>query len=81
MTFVEPVMDRWLVQVACGALTQGLESVYGLKILPCLDWDHPLRYFSFQPVLHNWCNKGCGMCYPVCGMAHIKDPLLHIVKE
>ena len=22
-------------------------------------------YFSFQPVLHDWCNKGCGMCYPV----------------
>ena len=30
----------------------------------------PLSYFSFQPVLHNWCNKGCGMCYPVCGMMH-----------
>ena len=28
----------------------------------------PLSYFSFQPVLHDWCNKGCGMCYPVCGM-------------
>ena len=28
-----------------------------------------------------WCNKGRGMCYPVCGMAHIKDPLLPIVKE
>ena len=27
----------------------------------------PLSYFSFQPVLHDWCNKGCGMCYPVCG--------------
>ena len=26
----------------------------------------PLSSFSFQPVLHNWCNKGCGMCYPVC---------------
>ena len=25
----------------------------------------------FQPVLHDWCNKGCGMCYPVCGMMHI----------
>ena len=25
----------------------------------------PLRYFSFQPVLHDWCNKGRGMCYPV----------------
>ena len=28
----------------------------------------PLSYFSFQPVLRDWCNKGCGMCYPVCGM-------------
>ena len=27
----------------------------------------PYSYFSFQPVLHDWCNKGCGMCYPVCG--------------
>ena len=36
----------------------------------------PLSYFSFQPVLHDWCNKGCGMCYPVCGKVHIKDPLL-----
>ena len=32
----------------------------------------PLSYFSFQPVLHDWCNKGHGMCYPVCGMVHIK---------
>ena len=36
----------------------------------------PLSYFSFQPVLHNWCNKGSGMCCPVCGMVHIKEPLL-----
>ena len=27
--------------------------------------------FSFQPVLHDWCNEGRGMCYPVCGMVHI----------
>ena len=27
----------------------------------------PLSYFSFKPVHHNWCNKGCGMCYPVYG--------------
>ena len=25
----------------------------------------PLSYFLFQPVLHDWCNKGCCMCYPV----------------
>ena len=38
----------------------------------------PLSNFSFQPVLHDWCNKGHGMCYPVCGMVHIKEPLLLI---
>ena len=26
----------------------------------------PLNYLSFQPVIHNWCNKGHGMCYPSC---------------
>ena len=41
----------------------------------------PLSYFSFQSVLHDWCNKGCGMCYPVCGMVHIKEPLLLIRKS
>ena len=41
----------------------------------------PLSYFSFQPVLHDWCNKGHGMCYPVCGMVHIKQPLLLIGKS
>ena len=41
----------------------------------------PLSYFSFQPVLHHWCNKGRGMCYPVCGMVHIKEPLLLIGKS
>ena len=32
----------------------------------------PLRYFSFQSVLHDWCNKDRGVCSPVCGMVHIK---------
>ena len=36
-----------------------------------------LSYFLFQPVLH----KGRGMCYPVCGMMHIKEPLLLIEKS
>ena len=31
-----------------------------------------LSYFSFQPLLHDWCNKDCGMGYPVCGIVHIK---------
>ena len=41
----------------------------------------PLSYFSFQPVLHDWFNKCHGMCYPVCGMVHIKEPLLLIGKS
>ena len=40
-----------------------------------------LSYFSFQPVLHDWYNKGRGMCYPVRGMVHIKEPLLLIGKR
>ena len=37
-----------------------------------------VSYFSFQPVFHDWCNKGRGMCYPVCEMMHVKEPLLLI---
>ena len=36
---------------------------------------------NFEPVVHDWCNKGGGMCYPVCGMVHIKEPLLLIGKS
>ena len=41
----------------------------------------PLIYFSFQPVLHDWYNKGRSICYPVSGMMHIKEPLLIIGKS
>ena len=30
---------------------------------------------------HDWCNKGRGMCYPICGMVHIKEPLLLLGKS
>ena len=40
-----------------------------------------LSYFSFQPVLHDWCYEGRGVCHPVCGMVHIKDPLLLVEKS
>ena len=33
-------------------------------------------YLLFQRVLHDWCNKGRGVCYTACRMVHIKDPLL-----
>ena len=36
---------------------------------------HKGKYFCtviFYDRYHNWCNKGHGMYYPVCGMMHIK---------
>ena len=34
-----------------------------------------------QPVLHDWCNKGRGMCYPVCVMGAYKRTLAANRKE
>ena len=48
-----------------------IHCVMGRRIDP--SWMDPLSYFSFQPVLHDWCNKGCGM-------VHKKEPLLLIGK-
>ena len=31
-------------------------------------------YFALKPVLHDWCNKSCGM-------VHIKEPLLLMDKS
>ena len=41
----------------------------------------PLSYFSFQPVLPDWFNKGRDMYYSVCGMVHIEEPLLLIGRS
>ena len=42
---------------------------------------NPLRYFSFQPLLHDLCNKGRGMCNHVCEMVQMKKTLLLIGKS
>ena len=47
----------------------------GRRIDP--SWVDPFAYFSF----HDWCNKCRGMYYPVCGMMHIKKPLLLMGKS
>ena len=39
------------------------------------------RKAKFISVIESQCIKGCGMCYPVCGMVHIKEPLLIIGKS
>ena len=44
-------------------------------------YGRPIDYFSFQPVLRDWCNKDRGMCHPVCWMMHIKLLLLSNKKS
>ena len=64
---VAPWKERSLmVRWVVGSILHGVDS---------------LSYITFQPVHHYWCNKGRGMCYPVCGMVHIKEPLLLIGKS
>ena len=41
----------------------------------------PTELFLVPASAPDWCNKGCGMCYAVCGMEHIKEPLLLIGKR
>ena len=54
-------------------------GVMGRQIDPL--WGDQLSYFSFQSMFPNWRNKTFGMYYPVCGMMHIKEPLLLIRKS
>ena len=69
------VFTHGVVGARCSSVVRAFaHGAMGCRIDP--SWVDPLSYFSFQPVLHDWCNKGHGMCYPVCRMVHIKEPLL-----
>ena len=41
----------------------------------------PIELFLVPAMLQDWYNKGRGMSYPVCGIVHIKEPLLLIGKS
>ena len=41
----------------------------------------PVSYFSFHPVLHGWCIKGRGMCYPVCVIVHYNKITLAVNRK
>ena len=51
----------------------------GRRIDP--SWGGPIKLFLFPASAHDWCNKDRGMCYHVCGMVHIKEPLQLIGKS
>ena len=51
----------------------------GRRIDP--SWSGPIELFLVPASAPRMCNKGCVVCYPVCGMVHIKEPLLLIEKR
>ena len=55
-----------------------VHSLIGCQINP--SWWTNWAIFSFQPVLHTCCNKRHGVCYPICGMVHMKYSMLLIRK-
>ena len=57
-----------MVHTCCYSKRVAREVAQQLLVLPLSVAHHCPQ--SFQPVLHDWCNKGHGMCYPVCGMVH-----------
>ena len=63
-TILSRVLDKYFVYMPPTPLSNG-PSVN--KVLSC-----------HQLVLYDWCNKGCGMCYHVCGVMYVTDPLLLI---
>ena len=59
---------------AMGRLRQGRNSVQCLQ-------EHGVVGRRFNSVWYDWCKQGCGMCYPVYGMVHIKYPLVPIEES
>ena len=55
------------------------DGAMGIRIDP--PHGAPIKQFSFQPMLHDWCNKGRVMCYPACGTVHNKITLAANQKE
>ena len=72
--FVTAVVDHWLEREIA-------QWVHPMKDRSDDPSHHERTLFSLQPVLHDWCNKGRGMCYPVCWTVYIKYPHLPIEKS
>ena len=68
-----------IIIVFVGARCSSVVIAFAHGAMSC--WSDPSLGGPNELFLHDWCNKGCGMCNPVCGMVHIKEPLLLIGKS
>ena len=71
---VPPNSSWWGIKLSWACLMSILWTLKNVSV-------DPLIYFSFHPVLNNWCTKAHSMYYPVCQMVHRKEPLLLIIKS
>ena len=91
--FVTPVMEHWLErEIAQWVHNKGStrrpmapwanDFTTELHLIPEIK-TQKYSYISEDsaPVLHYWYIKILGMCYPVLGMVHVKDPLLQIEES
>ena len=77
--FLYPALISVSLGARCGSMVEHPLTVW--HVIRSIHHGGLLSYFSFLPVLHNWCNIDHGMCYPVSGTLHINVPLLLIVKS
>ena len=47
-----------------------LYLLFANQVTNSIAYPDPLSYFPFQPVLHDWCTKGRGMCNCLCHYAY-----------
>ena len=50
-------------------------------VIRSIPYGGPFELFRVPASAPRMCNKGCGMCYPVCGIVIIKYPLLLFRKN
>ena len=69
--FVTPVVEHWLSEVERSLMVRWVVG-------SILSWSGPIELFlvSSQCSTTGVTKAVRGMCYPFCGMVHIKDPLL-----
>ena len=72
-------MASWCKGARCLSVVRAFaHGAMGRRIDP--SWAESIELF-LVPASAPKCNKGRGMCYLVCGMIHIKEPLLLIGKS
>ena len=69
--------SQWFsIHLIVGARCSSVVRAFmGHRIDP--SWNGHIELF----LVPHWFNKGLGVCHPVCGMMHIKEPLLLIGKS